>query len=322
MSEQNLLLSECGYPHLKRSTDSKEAEMKKAMKAAFDKMLHDEINFHILLGNNPLDYALAIFSRGYKAALSQPSCEPVGYFAQLGSGEFIHLIDPQDGTEVTALYAAPPVGIDKYYGFGKRRCDPKPIVGSRWMTRQLGPCTIHAVIKTNYFHTNGDPYYMYELAIDKFPNQVGMFVGQNGLVGNGKRPQDITGFISSASSPSGCEDLRAELKHWKSNHADVVSRLAIATQRPDLPVDRIPAMKEIESLRAENEQLKETKLMLRGLIGEAEDMLKRVISERDTFKNENKGLKEKLESTQKLCDAIKEDRNEFAQTLIKHGISE
>jgi hypothetical protein len=36
-----------------------------------------------------------------------------------------------------------------------------------------------------------------------------------------------------------------------------------------------------ESLRVENEQLEETELMLRGLIGEAEDMLIRVISERD-----------------------------------------
>lgn len=50
--------------------------------------------------------------------------------------------------------------------------------------------------------------------------------------------------------------LRAELKHWKSNHADVVKRLAIASQRPDLPVDRIAAIKEIEYLQAENTQLK------------------------------------------------------------------
>lgn len=49
--------------------------MSEAMKAAFDKMRHDEINFHILLGNNPLDYALTVFSRGYQAALSQPTTD-------------------------------------------------------------------------------------------------------------------------------------------------------------------------------------------------------------------------------------------------------
>ncbi len=45
--------------------------------------------------------------------------------------------------------------------------------------------------------------------------------------------------------------LEAELQHWKSNHADVVARLAIATQRPDLPVDRIPAIKALERLQSE-----------------------------------------------------------------------
>lgn len=43
----------------------------------------------------------------------------------------------------------------------------------------------------------------------------------------------------------GCEleALRAEVKHWKANHEDLKRRLAFQTQRPDLPVDRIPAYK-------------------------------------------------------------------------------
>ena len=41
----------------------------------------------------------------------------------------------------------------------------------------------------------------------------------------------------------GCEleSLRVEVKHWKANHEDLKRRLAFQTQRPDLPVDRIPA---------------------------------------------------------------------------------
>lgn len=39
-------------------------------------------------------------------------------------------------------------------------------------------------------------------------------------------------------------------RHWQCNHRDVVARLKIATERPDLPVDRIPAIKELERLQA------------------------------------------------------------------------
>jgi len=41
----------------------------------------------------------------------------------------------------------------------------------------------------------------------------------------------------------------ADRDHWKANHADVVARLKIATERPDLPIDRIPAIKELERLQ-------------------------------------------------------------------------
>jgi hypothetical protein len=39
MSEQNLLLSECGYPHLKQSTDIQGIEMNKTMEAALEQCL-------------------------------------------------------------------------------------------------------------------------------------------------------------------------------------------------------------------------------------------------------------------------------------------
>jgi hypothetical protein len=42
--------------------------------------------------------------------------------------------------------------------------------------------------------------------------------------------------------------LNHQLAHWKANHADMVRRCAYLSQRPDLPVDRIPA-----AMRAEEE---------------------------------------------------------------------
>ena len=35
---------------------------------------------------------------------------------------------------------------------------------------------------------------------------------------------------------------KAEAAHWRANHESLRLRLQFATQRPDLPVDRIPAM--------------------------------------------------------------------------------
>lgn len=36
-------------------------------------------------------------------------------------------------------------------------------------------------------------------------------------------------------------DLESQVKHWKSNHTNMQKKNAILRQRPDLPVDRIPA---------------------------------------------------------------------------------
>jgi hypothetical protein len=45
------------------------------------------------------------------------------------------------------------------------------------------------------------------------------------------------------------EMLRSVAAQWVSNHRDVVDRLRLATQRPDLPVDRLPAMLRMEELQ-------------------------------------------------------------------------
>lgn len=46
--------------------------------------------------------------------------------------------------------------------------------------------------------------------------------------------------------------------HWKANHADQVARCALLRERPDLPVDRLPAYRELARLQAEVTLLKAT----------------------------------------------------------------
>jgi hypothetical protein len=43
--------------------------------------------------------------------------------------------------------------------------------------------------------------------------------------------------------------LTAERDHWKANHDNQVQRTALLMQRPDLPVDRLPAYREMERLQ-------------------------------------------------------------------------
>ena len=59
------------------------------------------------------------------------------------------------------------------------------------------------------------------------------------------------------------KDLLHIINHLKANHAELVAKNAILRQRPDLPVDRIPAIKaldeayeKINELTKENEELK------------------------------------------------------------------
>lgn len=54
-------------------------------------------------------------------------------------------------------------------------------------------------------------------------------------------------------------------EHWKANHKDMTNRCALLSQRPDVPVDRIPAYRELINLQGRvrelekiNAQLEET----------------------------------------------------------------
>jgi hypothetical protein len=61
------------------------------------------------------------------------------------------------------------------------------------------------------------------------------------------------------------ESLSAQLAHWKANHADMVRRNAVLSQRPDLPVDRLPAIAEYEKVI--NRLATELDAMRRQLVG-------------------------------------------------------
>jgi hypothetical protein len=58
---------------------------------------------------------------------------------------------------------------------------------------------------------------------------------------------------------SAARQAAANASHWKSNHADQVARCALLRERLDLPVDRIPAYKELVRLQQAQAQQGEAK---------------------------------------------------------------
>lgn len=59
------------------------------------------------------------------------------------------------------------------------------------------------------------------------------------------------------------EELMAQVQQWRANHADMVARAALLMQRPDLPVDRLPAYREMERLQSENAALKDDRTLFK-----------------------------------------------------------
>lgn len=53
----------------------------------------------------------------------------------------------------------------------------------------------------------------------------------------------------------GFDVLKAEVAHWKSNHDNMVERSRVLIDRPDLPLERVKAFKQLETLKAENEKM-------------------------------------------------------------------
>ena len=52
------------------------------------------------------------------------------------------------------------------------------------------------------------------------------------------------------------DGLKAEVAHWKANHNNMVNRSRMLIDRPDLPLERVKAFKQLETLKAENERLR------------------------------------------------------------------
>lgn len=50
--------------------------------------------------------------------------------------------------------------------------------------------------------------------------------------------------------------LAAQVQHWQANHSNMVARCALLSQRDDLPIDRIPAYRELERLQTGNDELR------------------------------------------------------------------
>ena len=59
------------------------------------------------------------------------------------------------------------------------------------------------------------------------------------------------------SKQSEIESLKQQVNHWKANHDNMVLKNAVLSQRPDLPLDRIPACEEIDKLRGQVKVLRE-----------------------------------------------------------------
>lgn len=63
--------------------------------------------------------------------------------------------------------------------------------------------------------------------------------------------------------------LESEVRHWKSNHANQVARTGLLTQRPDMPVDRLPAYERSIKLEADVASLEARNKMLALALHEA-----------------------------------------------------
>lgn len=87
--------------------------------------------------------------------------------------------------------------------------------------------------------------------------------GRTLLMGQVARSSNVEGAVQMSDYfLEKIKELQAERRHWKANHDNQVARAALLLQRDDLPVDRIPAYRELERLQAENRALREKHVYL------------------------------------------------------------
>ncbi|MEB7891020.1 hypothetical protein NGK36_17255 [Hafnia alvei] len=70
--------------------------------------------------------------------------------------------------------------------------------------------------------------------------------------------------------------LIKELEHWQSNHTHMVNRAALLRQRPDLPVDRIPAFDNYAALQRRAEEAEARAEAFRTNYESESDQLKQI----------------------------------------------
>lgn len=69
----------------------------------------------------------------------------------------------------------------------------------------------------------------------------GQIAKVNALLYGGTHPELLDAAAALTDAADAIVRLRADVKHWQSNHNVLVEKNAFLSQRPDLPVDRIPA---------------------------------------------------------------------------------
>ncbi len=85
------------------------------------------------------------------------------------------------------------------------------------------------------------------------------------LLGNRSLSQEVRGKILKVILDS---------EHWKANHKNMTDRCALLSQRPDVPVDRIPVYREMIRLQDRVQQLEK-------MLAEHKQTLIKVCNERE-----------------------------------------
>lgn len=179
------------------------------------------------------------------------------------------------------------------------------------------------------------PWVVYDAdgSIGTIEDSAGAALAQAQMRGSLRNPNNIerkanTAFIAAA-NPQTVLALIAEVEHWKANHADMVARKALLEQRPDLPVDRIPAYREMERLQRELDRKDSTIRTISNALIYAEQEGAKHNSKAQELENENRRLKceleearkDALEEAAKICENWPLDAKNMgrAELYAKHG---
>jgi hypothetical protein len=99
----------------------------------------------------------------------------------------------------------------------------------------------------------------------------------------------------------------AEAVHWKANHDNQVAKTRLLTQRDDIPVDRLPAYREMERLQARIAELEAEMRIIKPF-------MQAVANTCEAAEKECKSLREQLRT------ARAEERSSIAKVLDKMGM--